>query len=377
MTFKKACTVLVFAIGFIGISQDVVSRDWTSFVQTIEVSTDKAIKFRVVGAAKTIGDTDNSWSGIWARVDNKDDEQGFFDNMGDRPIVSNEWNSYTVEGEMGKNAERISFGGLCLGNGTFYFDKFEVFTEKADGSFEKLEIKNPSFEKEVKGGTIPSWRQGIINTQPVSVKEFSVTSSKDTFDGAYSLMITGSGIVEDTSDNIGPKEGFTPQIGTLISMLDNLSVRVERTVGQLDERELDYLMDDKANSIGALIMHLIATEVVYQEYTFEDISYSDEEKAAWQFAMQLGNKGRENIKGHKASYYFDIWKKVRAKTKEEMKKKDDEWLAKDVPGAGISHHYAWFHVMEHQSSHLGQMLLISKRIPSAPKPIDVKDKIKD
>ena len=93
--------------------------------------------------------------------------------------------------------------------------------------------------------------------------------------------------------------------------------------------------------------------------------------------MELGKKGRETIRGHEAAYYFDPWKMVRAKTKEEMKKKDDAWLAKDLPGAGISHHYAWFHVMEHQSSHLGQMLLLRKRIPPAPKPIDVKDKIKD
>ncbi len=377
MILKKVCAVLALAVGCIGFSQEAISRDWTSLVQTIEVSTDKPIKFRVVGSAKTQGDNNKSWSGIWARVDNSDDEPGFFDNMGDRPIVSNEWNSYTVEGEMGKNAERISFGGICSGNGTFYFDKFEVFTEKPDGSFEKLEIKNPGFENQVKSDAVPSWIQGIVNTRPVRVKEYSYTSNKDAVDGNYSLMIVGSGVVEDTSDYIGPKEGFSPQVGTLITMLDNLSNRVERTVGRLDQRELDYLMDEKANSIGALIMHLVATEVIYQQYTFDDISYSEEDKVKWAAAMELGKKGRETLRGHEAAYYFDIWKKVRARTIEELKKKGDEWLAKDVPGAGINNHFAWFHVMEHQSSHLGQMLLLRKRIPAAPKPIDVKDKIKD
>ena len=29
----------------------------------------------------------------------------------------------------------------------------------------------------------------------------------------------------------------------------------------------------------------------------------------------------------------------------------------------MNNHWAWFHVMEHQSSHLGQILLIKKKDP--------------
>ncbi|WP_430906119.1 DinB family protein [Maribacter sp. 2-571] len=378
MKLRNLSTLVLLLCGFLAIAQESgISRDWTSFVQTIEVTTDKPIKFRVVGLAKTDGEHDSSWSGIWARVDNTGSEPGFFDNMGDRPIILNEWKSYTVEGEFGKDAEKLSFGGICIGNGTFLFDSFEVFTETPTGSFEKLEIKNSDFENQVKKGMIQDWDLGIRAGQNIRVKEFAYTSCSDAANGKYSLMIKGTGIEEGPSDEIGPKEGFSPQIGTLISMLDNLSIRVERTVGNLKERELDFLLDEKANSIGALIMHLVATEVYYQKRTFEDISYTKEEEEAWEFAMSLGEKGRKNIKNHDAKYYFDIWKNVREKTKAELQKKDDDWLTSNIPGSNTSNHFAWFHVMEHQSSHLGQILLIAKRIPPDPKKITVEEKIKD
>jgi uncharacterized membrane protein len=38
-------------------------------------------------------------------------------------IKINEWQSYTVEGTINMNSKSLSFGGLCLYNGKFYFDK--------------------------------------------------------------------------------------------------------------------------------------------------------------------------------------------------------------------------------------------------------------
>ena len=72
---------------------------------------------------------------------------------------------------------------------------------------------------------------------------------------------------------------------------------------------------------------------------------------------------RKEFKGKKVSYYLDIYKEVRVKTLEYLKEKDDEWLAKVDKKLGMNYHWGWYHVMEHQSSHLGQILLIKKRIP--------------
>lgn len=162
---------------------------------------------------------------------------------------------------------------------------------------------------------------------------------------------------------IGPKEGFTPQIGTMVSMLNDLSNRVEYTVKDLSTEELDFLMDDKANRIGSLIMHLAATEAFYQVYTFENREFNDEEKAQWEVAMGLGDEAREEYQGQDVNYYLDIYKGVREKTISLLKEKDDAWFASVPKGYNMNNHWAWFHVMEHQSSHLGQILLIKKRLP--------------
>lgn len=165
---------------------------------------------------------------------------------------------------------------------------------------------------------------------------------------------------------IGPIEGFSPHLGTLITMLDDLKDRVERGMGGLDQEELDHLMNADANSIGALVMHLVAVEVYYQDATFGEMGYDESELAKWATAMDLGQRGRETLKGQNAKYYFDTWDMVRARTIEEFKKRDDEWLAQNYSGSSSNNHFAWFHVMEHQANHLGQMLIVRKDIPDLP-----------
>src|SRR5687767_14743624 len=81
---------------------------------------------------------------------------------------------------------------------------------------------------------------------------------------------------------IGPKEGYSPHIGTLVSMLNYNRHTIINAVKFLNEKELDYLHDPKANTIGALIMHLGATEKFYQINTFEGRQeFNEEEKKIW------------------------------------------------------------------------------------------------
>ena len=161
---------------------------------------------------------------------------------------------------------------------------------------------------------------------------------------------------------IKSEEGFSPQVGVLVSMLNDLSDRVERTVKDLSPKEIDFLLDEDANSIGTLIMHLAATEKFYQVYTFENREFNKEEKAEWGTGMSLGKEAQNKYKGNDVQYYLNIFKKVRETTLKYLKERDDEWLAKVPEGYRMNNHWSWFHVMEHQSSHLGQILLLKKRI---------------
>jgi hypothetical protein len=233
LLFIIAVSVSIYAMG----QPKEISRNWTSFVQSVDASfLKKKVKFKVTATVKVIGSDSTSWAGVWARVDNKNGETGFFDNMGNRPIRTDKWQSYTVEGTMDENAEKINFGGLCMNNGRFFFDNFEFYVENEKGTFQKGTISNPGFETLVVKNGVPKWLEGTNPLNPVRIKEFTFSSSEDRAQGGLSLLIEGKGIAKDTSNLIGPVKGFTPQIGTLVTMLNNLSLRVEQAVRLLNQK---------------------------------------------------------------------------------------------------------------------------------------------
>ena len=160
---------------------------------------------------------------------------------------------------------------------------------------------------------------------------------------------------------IEPEQGYTPQIGVLVSMLNDMKSRLESTVKNMDVDDVDFLLDENSNSVGALIMHLGATEAFYQAFTFENRELNKEEEAKWGIAQNLGEDARVAYKEKSIKEYLKEFDKVRKRTLELFKSKDDAWLAEIQNG--MNNHWAWYHVMEHQSSHLGQILLIKKRIP--------------
>lgn len=110
-------------------------------------------------------------------------------------------------------------------------------------------------------------------------------------------------------------------------MLDWVSDSVIKYNAKLTVEQLDYLFDQESNTIGSLMLHLAATEVIYQDITFHNLKdFSDANKSRWNVAMELGESARKQIKGNPLSYYKDAFAEVRATTKAEIKKRDDAWL---------------------------------------------------
>lgn len=180
--------------------------------------------------------------------------------------------------------------------------------------------------------------------------------------------------VSNTQDDsiylVGPQDGFSPHVGSLLSMMTMMRVWVLDTVKDLTVEELDFQIDDESNSIGAMLLHLTATERYYQLNTFDEMewgTWSDDIKAEWDVPMGLGKEGRDQIKGHDISYYMSKLEEVRAITIEEFAKRDDEWIMKSVSffeNKPTNNYCKWFHVCEHESNHNGQMKFIKKRLPS-------------
>ena len=182
--------------------------------------------------------------------------------------------------------------------------------------------------------------------------------------------LAGNAPPEEGLHIVGPKEGFAPQVGTLVSMMNWMRTTVLNSVKNLTPTELDHLLDPKANAIGAMLLHLAATETFYQGNTFAGrTDFTDAEKTRFGAAMGLGDEGRKIIKGHDLNYYLDQLKEVREKTLTELKNRDDKWLMTVDPkffgGQPTNNYCKWFHVVEHESNHNGQIKYIKSRLPGA------------
>jgi len=168
---------------------------------------------------------------------------------------------------------------------------------------------------------------------------------------------------------IGPREGYSPQIGTLVSMMDWCRSAVVSAVEGMTTDQLDFLLDDKANTIGALLYHLAATDAFYHEHVFKGVEWDKWDKAVadkFNVAMELGEPARKIIKGNKLEFYINQLKETRESTWAEFRKRDDKWLMSvDQKWSwGPTNNYCkWFHVCEHESHHQGQIALLKSRVP--------------
>lgn len=187
--------------------------------------------------------------------------------------------------------------------------------------------------------------------------------------GLSSLILTPEvAIASDDAWIVGPQPGFTPEIGTLTTMLDFTRRQVLANVKGLSQADLDFLLDAKANTIGAMLLHLAATETYYQMNTFDGMkwdSWSAEVKKKWDIPMNLGEPARKAIKGNSLDFYLDALHQAREKSLAEFRKRDDKWLATVVTEEDFSaNNYAkWFHVAEHESNHDGQIKFLKRRLP--------------
>jgi hypothetical protein len=173
----------------------------------------------------------------------------------------------------------------------------------------------------------------------------------------------------DSVTIIGPKDGYSPQIGTLVSMMAFCRFSVVRSVKGLTTEQLDFLMDAKANTVGALLYHLAALDAIFHELTFKGTEWGkwdDKFSKKYDIAMNLGEPARKTIKGNPLDFYLGLLQETRENTLAEFKKRDDQWLMtldKTWAWGPTNTYCKWFHVCEHESHHQGQIALIKSRIP--------------
>ena len=177
-----------------------------------------------------------------------------------------------------------------------------------------------------------------------------------------SLLLLLPIILLNAQGELKSVEGYSPNIGIMVYMLEDLKDRITQQVKDLDQSQVDFLYDANANSIGALIMHLVSTEFYYQTGTLEDLEWTEDESIELSIAGEVNEKVNNKLKGKPIKYYLDLWDKVRKITLKQLKTKDDDWFASNMEN-GLNYYYIWYHVMEHSANHMGQIATIKNRLP--------------
>ena len=143
-----------------------------------------------------------------------------------------------------------------------------------------------------------------------------------------------------------------------------------RPVYGMSQKDLDYLHDGNSNSVGAMLIHLVATERFYQANTFENQVHFEKgevEDNMYEAASSLGDAGRATFKGNELEYYLDKLEACREFSLKEFAKYDDSWLEiidTQFWGSPTNNYCKWFHVAEHESNHNGQIKYLKSRLHS-------------
>lgn len=162
-------------------------------------------------------------------------------------------------------------------------------------------------------------------------------------------------------------KGFTDKIGELVFLLEHTRAV---TLSEISEFEQDFLDNSTidGNSIGALLSHIAAIEKVHQLISFEKRDFSASEYIEWGAAIELGNRAREELKGKSVDFYIQQLFEVRKETLDQLSLRNDDWLYEQnvwPNGTPFNNYYLWFHVLEDEINHRGQIRAIKRSLRNA------------
>lgn len=162
--------------------------------------------------------------------------------------------------------------------------------------------------------------------------------------------------------------GYTPHIGALVDMLIYARLTTLKAVEGLTMEQLDMTPPGFSNSIGMLLAHIAAIHHQYHAMSFEGRDpMSEAQFAPYLGALTMGEQG-EKIVGRSLDAYLADLHTTLIVTLAGLASRNDEWLNSSlkVPKFNFpNHHWAWFHVIEEEISHRGQIRML-KKIVSPP-----------
>lgn len=155
-------------------------------------------------------------------------------------------------------------------------------------------------------------------------------------------------------------QGFTPLVGQLVHMLEYVRQNTIDAVRNLTVQEVDTLVFPNGNTIGMLLAHIAGIETGYQGLTFRG-----ERPDGNRPEYHLGGSGLQTFKNLSVEHYLSRLEEVRRSTLHDLSERDDDWLKLTYQPWGNrnwNNHFCWFHVMEDELRHQGQIVILKKEI---------------
>jgi len=162
-------------------------------------------------------------------------------------------------------------------------------------------------------------------------------------------------------------QNFDDHIGHLVATMKIIRQTTLNVLGNLTVRQLDYLHDEKSNSIGTILKHICALETHYRIINFEKREMTEKENNLIS-PFLADNLLHNQLKGNELTYYLKALEGVREKTLEVLKTKKDDWLYEDMDvmngEAVLNNYYLLFHLIEDEINHKAQIKWIMNRFPN-------------
>jgi C-terminal processing protease CtpA/Prc len=110
-------------------SATAAGSEFGNLMQAVDAAPFRGRRVRFRAAVRMEAAEPGARAQLWLRVDRGANKVGFFDNMGDRPVTSGEWQYYEIVGDVDEDALVVNVGMILLGKGKAWLD---------DASFEDL-----------------------------------------------------------------------------------------------------------------------------------------------------------------------------------------------------------------------------------------------
>ena len=97
-----------------------------NLMQTLDATGYRNKRVRLTAALRADVPEEGGQVQMWLRIDDEDMGIGFFDNMEDRPVRTNDWQNVEIDARVPSNAQFINFGAYLRGTGTAWIDDFQL-----------------------------------------------------------------------------------------------------------------------------------------------------------------------------------------------------------------------------------------------------------